>query len=182
MAQELRRRPRYSSVPSADDDSARDDSQTVRDSANGVSARDAVASEIFQAAQKQAAEFVKEKTLLERLVHNAYELICKLSGDTAKQMQIMLEMLEMHIKGEFDVATSTVLVVVAAALYFVNPIDLSPDSVLIDGFFDDAAVIRFSVRQIGEDLQRFQDWKSQNQRTFHFARNNKRVCPQCVIL
>ena len=54
----------------------------------------------------------------------------------------------------------TILLAVAAILYFMNPIDLIPDALIGIGFIDDAAVIAFVMRTIHKDLRRFEKWES----------------------
>jgi len=53
----------------------------------------------------------------------------------------------------------TLLAVVAALLYFVNPVDLIPDWIQGAGFIDDAAVISLVARAVREDLNRFHVWE-----------------------
>lgn len=52
----------------------------------------------------------------------------------------------------------SILLAVAAILYFMNPIDLIPDALVGIGFLDDAAVIAFAMRTIHKDLRRFEAW------------------------
>ena len=50
------------------------------------------------------------------------------------------------------------MLVIAAIIYFVSPIDLIPD-MLPGGFIDDAMVIGFIIAQIKSDLDNFLTWE-----------------------
>lgn len=53
----------------------------------------------------------------------------------------------------------TVTYVVAAILYFINPIDLVPDMLAGIGFVDDAAVIHAVIQSLHGDLTAFREWE-----------------------
>lgn len=61
----------------------------------------------------------------------------------------------------------SVLLAVAAILYFLNPIDLIPDALLGIGFLDDAAVIGMVVKAIHNELRRFERWDSAQKQADH---------------
>lgn len=49
--------------------------------------------------------------------------------------------------------------VVAAVLYFLNPYDLIPDFIPFIGYVDDAAVVAYVVKQVHDEVERFQAWE-----------------------
>ena len=50
--------------------------------------------------------------------------------------------------------------VVAALLYFINPIDVIPDALVGLGFVDDAAVVAAVVRALRREIAAFDAWES----------------------
>ena len=54
----------------------------------------------------------------------------------------------------------SLVLVVAAVIYFVSPIDLIPDFIPIVGYVDDAAVIGFVAWSIRSDLGNFRAWEA----------------------
>ncbi len=54
----------------------------------------------------------------------------------------------------------TVTYVVAAMLYFINPIDLVPDMLIGIGFVDDAAVVHAVIHSLHNDLIAFRKWEN----------------------
>ena len=53
----------------------------------------------------------------------------------------------------------TIIMALAALLYFVNPMDVIPDVFPLVGFIDDAAVLGLVMAAIRDDLERFQEWE-----------------------
>lgn len=58
-----------------------------------------------------------------------------------------------------QVSGSALLLLVAALLYFVTPIDIIPDTLGALGFVDDVAVIQTAVNTVRDELDAFRDWE-----------------------
>lgn len=71
-------------------------------------------------------------------------------------VQTLFEMLKTR---EFNVSFSTKAMIVAALTYFILPTDLTPDFIPFIGYIDDTAVIVALLRRIGNEVQRFEEWK-----------------------
>ena len=56
----------------------------------------------------------------------------------------------------------SMIYVVAALLYFINPIDVIPDALVGLGFVDDAAVVAAVVRALRREIDAFGAWESQS--------------------
>lgn len=64
-------------------------------------------------------------------------------------------------KGRYTkVPMHTILLAVAALLYFLSPLDTIPDFMGVLGFTDDAAVVLFVLKTIQNEIHRYRDWKS----------------------
>lgn len=61
-----------------------------------------------------------------------------------------------------DVPVKTIIVSVAAMIYFVNPFDMVPDALPALGLVDDATVIAFVLNSIRGDIVRFRTWEDTN--------------------
>lgn len=58
------------------------------------------------------------------------------------------------------VSKKTILLAIAALLYFLSPLDTIPDFLGAIGFADDATVILFVFNSIREEIDRYRQWKS----------------------
>lgn len=54
----------------------------------------------------------------------------------------------------------SLVLAVAGILYFLNPIDISPDVIPGIGFLDDAGMLALVVNSIRNDLRRYLDWEA----------------------
>jgi uncharacterized membrane protein YkvA (DUF1232 family) len=58
-----------------------------------------------------------------------------------ESLQIFLRLLRAHLAGKFCASAGSILIVVAAVIYFVSPFDLIPDSIPVLGLIDDTSVL-----------------------------------------
>lgn len=73
----------------------------------------------------------------------------------------LLEMIKAWVSGEYrEVPRATLLLCVAALIYFVNPFDAIPDILPATGLLDDVTVIGFVLSSIKEDVERFRRWRT----------------------
>ena len=73
---------------------------------------------------------------------------------------ILGRLLRAYAQGEYrTIPWKSLLLVVAAILYFINPIDLIPDLMPVLGLTDDFAVLLMVYKSIGSDINKFLDWE-----------------------
>ena len=64
------------------------------------------------------------------------------------------------IRGEYrDVSHRTLLMVVAALVYFVSPLDAIPDWLVAFGFVDDLAVLAWVMQRWRGEMEAFRAWR-----------------------
>jgi uncharacterized membrane protein YkvA (DUF1232 family) len=74
-------------------------------------------------------------------------------------LQIFFRLLRAQIAGKFSAPTDSLLMVVAAVIYFVSPFDLIPDSIPVLGLVDDASVLTFVARSNLTLITNFRKWE-----------------------
>jgi uncharacterized membrane protein YkvA (DUF1232 family) len=76
-------------------------------------------------------------------------------------LQTLVFLLRDWSKGAYpNVPPKTILLVVAALLYFLSPVDTIPDFLGAMGFTDDAAVVLFVLGTIKDEINLYRDWRS----------------------
>lgn len=69
-------------------------------------------------------------------------------------------MIKAYAMGDYrDLRWKTVLLLVAAIIYFVNPLDLIPDIVPLTGFTDDFAILLWVYNSVGQEIEKFITWE-----------------------
>ncbi len=123
----------------------------------------------FDVAVKAAAGVIRRRTRLLGLVANAYkkaagedDVIARVRDD----LRLLLRLARAWGRREYTgIPLRSLLYIVGAILYFVNPIDLIPDALGAIGFIDDMAVIALVVNSLRDDLDAFKTWESRREST-----------------
>jgi uncharacterized membrane protein YkvA (DUF1232 family) len=58
-----------------------------------------------------------------------------------------------------DVSWRAMLIILAAVIYFVNPLDLIPDLIPVAGFTDDFAILLWVYNSIEQEVDKFLAWE-----------------------
>lgn len=99
---------------------------------------------LFQEASKQAASMPREPF-----------------QETWPYFQSMLRLIHAYSQGNYrDVPESTLVVIIAAIIYVLNPLDVIPDALPALGFLDDATVLALAVRRARQTLDDFMAWET----------------------
>jgi uncharacterized membrane protein YkvA (DUF1232 family) len=119
----------------------------------------------FERFKKLSTELVKNPSkLLDELIKadkKTEEQKDKIGG-FIEDLKLLIRFIRAWIRGEYkNVPILTIILVVAAIIYFVSPIDAIPDFIPIIGYIDDAAVVTFVIASIKHDLNNFRKWEEE---------------------
>jgi uncharacterized membrane protein YkvA (DUF1232 family) len=119
----------------------------------------------FAETVKSATFYVEEPQRLRALFQEAAKQAASLPRDPFKEtwpyFQTMLRLIRAYYRGEYrDVTESALVVIIAAIIYVVNPLDLIPDAIPALGFLDDATVLALAVRRTRQTLDDFMTWET----------------------
>jgi uncharacterized membrane protein YkvA (DUF1232 family) len=89
---------------------------------------------------------------------NKNALIKHFRGD----LQMLTGLVKDWHRGAYTrISSNKIVLVIAALLYFLSPIDTVPDFLGLIGFTDDAAVILFVLNSLRKEIDRYRQWKSE---------------------
>lgn len=119
----------------------------------------------FADAMRTAKSYVTDAQRLRALFQEAAKEITtfprEVFRDTWPYLQAMLRLLRAYYRGDYRAITeSTLIVIIAAIIYVVSPLDVIPDAVPALGFLDDATVIALALRRTQQDLDDFMIWET----------------------
>lgn len=81
-------------------------------------------------------------------------------GQLAQDLKVVLDLVAAWFSGEYrQVSNKTIVILLAALLYFVTPLDLIPDFLFGWGLLDDAVVLTYVVTLLQGELQNFRQWQ-----------------------
>ena len=119
----------------------------------------------FERFRRRAADLVHDTEGLRTLVREGMaraEARSPALGATLHDLRTLIRMIGAWLRADYrELPRSSIVLVIAAVLYFVVPFDLIPDFMFGIGLVDDVAVIGWVVRQIRRDLDAFRRWEVQ---------------------
>ena len=121
------------------------------------------ASRAYARATSRAQEYIDEPEKLKSLAAAAGRKAEFRSGPLAaviKPLKDALRLVLAYARGSYrEISWRSLLILVAAVVYFVMPVDLVPDFILGLGLLDDAAILAWTLRTLNQDLERFLAWE-----------------------
>lgn len=76
------------------------------------------------------------------------------------KIKLFIEMVKEYFQGNYrEIPVKTIVLITAALIYFVSPVDTIPDFLIGIGFVDDGAVIAYVFNSLSEDIESFKTWK-----------------------
>ncbi|MDO4175848.1 MAG: DUF1232 domain-containing protein [Bacillota bacterium] len=119
--------------------------------------------EEFLAANKgKAAAILEDGGKLDELLDKLEAKLREIpkAGEYLAEVPLMISMVKDYAQKDYpDVPLGTILAIIAAFLYLVNPKDIVPDNVPVVGLVDDAAVITACIALTKSDLGEYSKWK-----------------------
>lgn len=119
----------------------------------------------FAQAVWNAKSYVSEpqrlRTLFEEAAKQAASLPKNSFKDTWPYLHTMLRLIRAYYRGEYRAVPETSLVVIIAAIiYVVSPLDVIPDAIPAIGFLDDATILALALQRTKRDLDDFMIWET----------------------
>lgn len=114
----------------------------------------------------KAQEVLGNEEETNKLLKKAVNLCEKLSripiiGQFFNDVPLVCMMISDYVHGEYrDVPLATIITLVGAVIYFVNPFDIIPDAIPIVGQLDDAVAIGLALKAAHGDIMAYAEWKA----------------------
>lgn len=121
----------------------------------------------FKKAQKKAKGYAKNTRKLAELLIQVNAKSKNLDGNNhyaafLDNLGTLRRMLRAYKQGDYtQLPWRSVVLIIAALIYFVSPLDFIPDILPILGLTDDIAVILWVYNSIKSDIDLFKKWESQ---------------------
>ncbi len=118
----------------------------------------------FSEALKSAKTYVNDPERMHDLVSEAAKKAASMPREAFREtwayFQAMLRLVRAYYRGDYrDVPVTTLVVIIAAIIYVVNPFDMIPDWVPGLGLLDDAFVLALAIRRTRDTLDNFMIWE-----------------------
>lgn len=122
---------------------------------------------IFDDLYKQAERIISSDTKVSKLLDEVFLKIGESSELFYKVQDSVIalaRMLSSWVKGDYrNISTKSIIAVVAALIYFVNPLDLIPDFIPVIGQIDDIFVLGYLIKMLNKEIERFMAWEKEQE-------------------
>jgi uncharacterized membrane protein YkvA (DUF1232 family) len=118
---------------------------------------------MFGQARRRAEEYAADPKKVSGLLDDA-ERKAERNRDRLEKildgLQSLFRLIGAWLRGRYRIVPwRTIVLSIAAVIYFVNPLDVVPDFLPIFGFLDDAGVLAFVLQSVRKDIDRFLEWE-----------------------
>jgi len=119
----------------------------------------------FARARSQAGKYAQDKKRTNELLGSVLQKAVKhqdqLKG-ILQDLMALYRMLKAWSRGDYKmIPWKTIVLALAALIYFLNPLDLIPDFILGIGYLDDAVVLGFVMNSIRKDVSKYLEWEEE---------------------
>jgi uncharacterized membrane protein YkvA (DUF1232 family) len=119
----------------------------------------------FRKATSDAESYARDPKRLRKLFEDSIEKINHIPrgpfAETWPYLMGMIRLIRAYHQREYrDSSSQSLLIIIAALIYFVSPDDVIPDSVPVFGHIDDALVVRLALKSVAADLDAFMAWET----------------------
>ncbi|MFA0962741.1 YkvA family protein [Roseivirga sp. BDSF3-8] len=137
--------------------------------AEKVTVENIKASKAFKFARKKAKDVAGDDKKLGNLLDATLGKLEEVTGNGDKiesfmsQVQTFIRMISAYRKGTYrGINVKSVVIIVAALLYFIMPIDLIPDFIPVVGLLDDFTIVMYVFKKLNEEIDEFKTWEKKH--------------------
>jgi len=99
--------------------------------------------------------------LISQAQGKASKLASEKFSELTEPLNTSYRLMRAYAQGQYrDISFENIGLLVAAIIYFVMPIDSLPDFIVALGLTDDAALLAWTFKRIGQELERFKLWET----------------------
>jgi len=118
----------------------------------------------LEESEEEALRLLDNKEDLYNKLDSGFKKVDKLEGGVFDKViddfLLMLSIVKDWASGNYkEVPKKSIVAIVIAIVYVVNPFDLVPDFIPVVGYIDDVFIIALVLKQVHKDLQAYKVWK-----------------------
>jgi uncharacterized membrane protein YkvA (DUF1232 family) len=114
---------------------------------------------------RSARLLIKNRDQLAEVIREALDKIRKHSAairEILADLETIIRLLKSWLSGDYtEIPHKTIVIFIAAILYYLNPFDVVPDIIPAVGYVDDVSVVAWVIKSFKDEVNKFRDWEAQ---------------------
>ena len=113
----------------------------------------------------EAEELLKDRDKMEEFLQKLEKKLVEIpvAGKSLSMIPVLISLIRSYFKKEYtDIPVKSIIAIISALMYWLLPADAIPDVIPGIGYVDDASVIAFCLKLVGDDLKDYQKWREDN--------------------
>lgn len=122
-------------------------------------------SELIDHNRDEAEGLLKDKKKMEHFLERLEIKLSKIpfAGKYLSDVPVLISLVKSYIDKEYmEIPIGSMIAVISALIYLLNPFDLIPDAIPGIGILDDAAVILVVYNLVHDDIEEYKLWRDIN--------------------
>jgi uncharacterized membrane protein YkvA (DUF1232 family) len=119
---------------------------------------------VFKNTVTGGKRLIKHPDQLRRTLEEALSKMQKHSGairEILGDLQIIVRLVKAWLAGDYkDISLKSILILIGALLYFINPFDAIPDALPVIGYVDDVGVVAWVLKTLKDEIEKFRSWET----------------------
>lgn len=125
-------------------------------------------SQQFEKSKAEAEDLLKDKQKMERFLERLEDKLSKipLAGKYLSDVPVLVSLTKAYVdKTYVEIPIGSIIAIIGALIYVLNPFDIIPDIIPGIGVLDDAAVIAFAFKLVHDDVMEYKAWRDARNKT-----------------
>ncbi|WP_443937832.1 YkvA family protein [Pedobacter sp. MW01-1-1] len=119
--------------------------------------------EYFKKSQQHADGLLKDRGKAMETVKEAFGKAVTNKGQLElvwDKMLLLFGVAKDYMSGDYtQIPKRSIVAILGGLIYFLSPVDVIPDFVLVFGFIDDVFILNLVYKQASKDLEQYKAWK-----------------------
>jgi len=119
----------------------------------------------FEQNKAKAEELLKDKDKMEHFLERLENKLSQIpmAGKYLSDVPVLISLVRAYVDKTYEeIPIGSIIAIIGALIYVLNPFDIIPDIIPVVGILDDAAVVALALKFVHGDVMDYKAWRDAN--------------------